>query len=170
MSILRRSAAVLSLLLFSGCRDYDSLAPLGPPGAGLIDERLLGDWRCTAAEDDEPALLSFRQFDATQYALLAADDVAGREPSVFRAYSSTIAEATFLNVQELMEASLAERGYTFLQYVLDDDGSLELQGVAPELFEAAEQAGQPPASVLAAALDDSESLRPLLKCVRRDEG
>jgi hypothetical protein len=170
MSIFHRSAAALILILLSGCRDYDSLAPLGPAGEGRIEARLLGDWRCAAAEDDEPALLSFRQFDATQYALLVADDAAGREPSVFRAYSSTIAEATFLNVQELKEAGLAERGYTFLQYVLDDDASLELQGVAPELFESAEEAGQPPASVLAAALDDAESLRPLLKCVRRDEG
>ncbi len=158
-------ASAFSLLALLGCRDYDSLTPLGAASAGWIDAELLGTWRCAPAEGGEPALVSFRQFDDTQYVLL----IEGDEGSVFRAYSTSVGEASFLNVQELQQSTLPDRGFTFVQYAIRDSESLELTAIGPGVFEAVEASEGPAINVLEAALEDADTLVPLLACMRLHE-
>jgi hypothetical protein len=159
-------ASAFSLFALLGCRDYDSVTPLGAASAGWIDAELLGTWRCAPAEGGEQALVSFRQFDETQYLLM----IEGDESSVFRAYSTSVGDAAFLNVQELKQSTLPDRGFTFVQYSIRDSQSLELECVGRELFEADEASDRSAIDVLEAALEeDASTLVPLLACVRSHE-
>ena len=166
MSLAARVVAGLFLMAFVGCRDYDSLTPLGAASGGWIDAELLGNWRCTPAEGGDPARISFRQFDDTQYVLM----IEGNEGSVFRAYSTSVGDATFLNVQELKESTLPDRGFTFVRYAIRDSESLELTSLGPGVFEAVAAPERPAIDVLEAALEeDANTLVPLLACVRIHE-
>ena len=165
MSIAGRIVTGLFVLMFVGCRDHDSLEPLGAARAGWIDGELLGTWRCASAEDGEPALVSFHQFDETQYVLT----IEGDEGSVLRAYSTSVGDAAFLNVQELKQASLPDRGFTFVWYAIRDSESLELRHIDRELFEVDEASERSVIDILEAALDDADTLLPLLDCVRAHE-
>jgi len=166
MSLVCRGALFVSLLALSGCRDYDSLTPLAPASAGTIDEGLLGTWDCRENEEaqDPAGLLTFLQFDESQYYVAVDEDV-------LRAWATVVGEATFLNVQDLRkDVSAAERGYVFLRYSFPAGDSLRLEAVRSDVLDGIEASGNTPLEAIVDALGDPEAFEPLVDCVRHAEG
>jgi len=161
---------MLSSLVLVGC-PYDSPTPLGPASEGRIDPLLLGTWRCTGGEGGEPSLVSFRQFDETQYYVVVGSDIEGDESATFRVYSSLVRDASFLNVQELKDdTSHSERRFVFLSYSFPDADALAVEELDLDRVQAAQDSGLEALQVLEAALDDPDALVPSLDCVREREG
>jgi hypothetical protein len=165
----RVGPAVVAVLVLAlpGCK-VDSVVPLGPASEGVIEPRLVGAWTCSGSDDGaEPGTLVFSQFDDTQY-LVRAEGGEGEEPSHLRAYSSTLSDTTFLNMQELGESGDdGERGWRFMEYSFADDGSVRLRLVAADVFEGHEDSIASARQALEGALGDPETLIDALRCMRR---
>lgn len=112
---MKRFALVGLVLPLLGC-PYDSKVPLGPSSEGRIDPALLGAWSCKG-EGSDRMTLGVVAFDDTQYVLDLHDKDGG---GPFRAWSTQVAGATVLNVQEL-DKPLAQRGFTFVRYTIDKE-------------------------------------------------
>ena len=161
-----RALIAAFVLALPGCK-VDSAVPLGPASEGVIEPRLVGAWTCAGSDDGaEPGTLVFSQFDDTQY--LVRIEGEGEEPSHLRAYSSTLADTTFLNMQELGESGDdGERGWRFMEYSFADDGGVRLRLVAADVFEGHEDSIASARQALEGALGDPETLIDALRCTRR---
>ena len=77
---------------------YESSTPIADASTSPFDARIAGEWRCVAAEADEPELFSITAVSPTQYDVVmgAADE----KPSLFHVHSARLGGAAVANVQE----------------------------------------------------------------------
>jgi hypothetical protein len=110
------------MLLFAGC--YSFPAPLSPPEEAVIDERILGEWRCLSSDGEQAISLAFRRFDANQYEIVT---LAPKErDEAYRAHATTLKNRTFLNVRSVED--IEENGdWIYLRYDIPRPGVLDLR-------------------------------------------
>jgi hypothetical protein len=156
-------------LLSAAC--YEAASPLGPPGSGTLDVKVLGNWRCVAREASAtaPVLLDVSSFDEHQYCVAASEEKedSSKEASHYRAYGSTLNGATLLNVQELdRRKTAAERKWFFVRYSLLKPNVLYLEVVDDPLFKGVDGSPASVRQVIERHLDDDRLLSDLYVCTR----
>jgi hypothetical protein len=147
---------------------FDFPVPLSPPQDAVVDQRLLGVWRCVTddPDGDKPMRLEFRRFDATQYEISAKAE--GEETEAYRAHTSTIADRTFLNVREVDKIE-EDGNWVYLKYDLLKDDVLDFEIVDPDQFKEKPQSSEAIRSALERDIGNPELLARLCLCLRVNE-
>lgn len=103
---------------------YESSTPIADGSTTPLDPRIAGEWRCVAAEADEPELFSITAVSPTQYEVVmgAADE----KPSRFHAHSARLGGVAVANVQETDEAG-APAKWVLARYTLYRPSVLEIE-------------------------------------------
>ena len=92
-------AAMLLAIPIAGC-PLDLPFPLGEPGTGSLDAALEGRWGWSDAKKGEEGDFTFSKFNASEYVVVGREK--GKEPILlFRAFTTKVGAATYLNVCEL---------------------------------------------------------------------
>ena len=120
MSYRRLLPVLLGLaMLGSGCFNE----PVTPPGRGLINTRLLGDWDCSSADasSGDQARLTVLRFDAGQY---YAEWKEGDKVDRYRAYLGRLKGLDILNVIEVSDSG--PDLWSALRTSFSADGSMSL--------------------------------------------
>ena len=126
---MRRATTVLLGLVTFGCL-YDE--PFLPGRPEVLDQQLLGEWRCISSEraSAEPAILTVsRDADRTYRAEFVGG---GGDPTVFSAYTVAVANARFLNAQEIVDNR--PRKWTVARYTLHTPTILHIEFARDEPF------------------------------------
>jgi len=102
------------LLIIWGC-PYDASVPLGKIENSVIDSNLIGSWKSTGTDVDTFEVMKVYPFNQHEYLILFLEKA---EINVFRAFSTTVDEHTFLNVNELSSEITSAPNYIFVEYLL----------------------------------------------------
>jgi len=98
MAIL--ALAIMALALLTGC-PFESDVPLGAPGPGSLDPKLLGAWTSTD-ETGSVADVEFIPFNKYEYYVELREEGKG-QPERYRAYTVKVGDQPFLNISELKQ-------------------------------------------------------------------
>jgi hypothetical protein len=123
-----RLAVLLLAVVACGC--YEASAPLGPPGAVVVDPAIVGTWRCGPPQEEkstERATLVVMPFDESQY--FAEWTSEGDAPDRYRVYGTRAGREVVLNVHQV---PANEGGWAFFRYRVDPAGVLRLSMVKDE--------------------------------------
>jgi len=114
---------LVTALCLGGC--YDN--PLTIGSSRGIDERLLGSWQYHE-KNEKVGYTSFMRRGGEEYFVRTSE--AGKKPSYFRAYFSTIDGVDILNVQEMGNSIKVGKGkYYFFTYQIIPQGKLILSTI-----------------------------------------
>jgi hypothetical protein len=103
---------------------YESATPIADASTSPFDTRIAGQWRCVAAEADEPELFSITAVGFTQYDVVMGN--ADEKPSLFHVHSARLGGAAVANVQEAGEARRAGK-WVLARYTLFRPSVLEIE-------------------------------------------
>lgn len=128
MEPMRPGALLISVILTAGC--YDSREPIGRPGKGAIDARLLGEWTCHPPKPDRTGSSSLwvARFDSTQYFIEWHE---GSDVTRYRGYGPAVTGSQLVNIVELTFERAVDH-WVFVRYQLKASGRLELSVVDKE--------------------------------------
>jgi len=132
MAIL--ALAIMALALLTGC-PFESDVPLGAPGPGSLDPKLLGAWTSTD-ETGSVADVEFIPFNKYEYYVELREEGKG-QPERYRAYTVKVGDQPFLNISELKQET-APATFYFARYSVSKEGVLALhlvgdQGIPKDL-------------------------------------
>lgn len=140
--------------------------PLVPAAEGVIEPQLTRAWRCVGAEDPVPVLLTFVEFDETQFLVTAS--AGGEEPAQHRAHASRVGGVAFLSVQSIHPTR--EKGWTILEYSFTKGDGLRLRAVNPQPFEEVSEDPEGVRNLLERNVDNEEFFVPALECAPARDG
>ena len=108
---------MLLAIPIAGC-PLDLPFPLGEPGTGSLDAALEGRWGWSDAKKGEEGDFTFSKFNASEYVVVGREK--GKEPILlFRAFTTKVGAATYLNVCELKPGK--EPSYLYARYTVKGD-------------------------------------------------
>ena len=106
--------------------------PLGPVASAVVDQRLVGVWRCQdSTETPTPGIVTISDFDGHQYLFVSVPD--GEEPAYLRAFATLIDGEPFLNLRELGIEGKPE--WMIARYEVPDVAHLSFGIVDPNPFQ-----------------------------------
>jgi hypothetical protein len=158
---VRRALAVLSAAGCIGCMYPE---PLAPGKAQLVDQRLVGAWRCVAPDSSGPAILNVTK--PTEESYRAEFQAEGEKPSVFTGYTVTFEGKLLVNAQDVGAPS--SRKWALARYHLYQPTVLHVEFARDEPFSGA-TTNRDRVAALKEHLEDPRLFEDYCTCVRVKE-
>jgi len=121
--------AVIVLLLY-GC-PYESEVPLGQSANSNIDTALVGNWQSKIADQSESGFVSISPFNEKELLIVIWEEGKSRR-DLYRAYTSSVGDQKFLNIQEIKAAN-EKRSWMFAAYSINGE-ELTIKIVEDKIF------------------------------------
>jgi hypothetical protein len=122
-------------LLAALCGGCYADSPLDPTPQVPLDSRLLGTWNCVTASPDSPeaATATLTAAPATEREYRLTWKEPEKEPESYRAFISSVRDATFLNVRPVEENEYT--GWAFLRFSLPRATIISVEGARAALYQ-----------------------------------
>jgi hypothetical protein len=165
MTNVGRALGLAMLLALAGCWEFS--VPLDPPDAAVIDERLIGSWRCVAPEEDKTMTMEFRRFDKTQLeiTLRARDEKDERH----RAHTSWIKKHAFLNLRSVDDLEKND-GWILVSYEMPRGSILDLRLVDADALKSVKNDSKKLRKAIQKRIEDQALYHDLCVCIRTESG
>ena len=126
--LLRPSSLICTVVVVLGSC-YVGEQPLSPPGAGTVDSRLNGDWRCVTSSEDRAPLLRITTMGTDRHDVRFA--VPDEDEAQYFVHITRLDGVDIANVQEVRDGHPNDE-WIYVRYALLREDVLDLRVVSHE--------------------------------------